>query len=138
MAYDQRMQGNTANAALTQRPPTMSGAVTNTNPGSFASGPMGAFAPPGGNLPGSVAPGGYPPPNMSPQMMGQGMPDPSLGANPALMQLAENIQNQQPYTPGSPTAGTPVLGGSAIGQMGARGAFSGPGAGSARASGGRR
>ena len=155
MAYDQRMQ-NTANHALTKWPPLTSGAVT--NPGSVASGPMGAFAPPGGNPQGSVAPGGYPPPGMNAQMMGQGvpgmpgmpnpsmgmgpgmpgMPNPSMGANPALMQLAENIQNQQPHVPGSPTAGQPALGGNAIGQgMGARGAFSAP-TGSARASGGRR
>ena len=134
MAYDQRY--NSGNHALNNRPPVSSGAVMNPGSGFAQPGSMGAFAPPGNGPQGSVAPGGFSAPDMSmPGGMGQASP----AINPALLQLAENMQNQQPYAPGSPTAGMPSLGGNAVGQgMGARGAFSGPGAGSARAAGGRR
>lgn len=132
MAYDQRY--NTANPSLNNRQPMMSGAVM--NPGSGLAPPgQGAFAPPGNGPQGSVASAGYP--SLSGSLSGS----PQMPAiNPALLQLAENMQNQQPYTPGSPTAGLPSLGGgNAVGMgMGARGAFAGPGAGSARSTGGRR
>lgn len=137
MSYDQRF--NTGNPALNNRQPMMSGAVM--NPGSGLAPPgQGAFAAPGSGPQGSVASAGYPSPQMPQGAMGQGAMWQMPAINPALLQLAENMQNQQPYAPGSPTAGLPSLGGgNAVGMgMGARGAFAGPGAGSVRSSGGRR
>lgn len=134
MSYDQRF--NTGNPALNNRQPMMSGAVMNPGSG-FAQPGQGAFAAPGNGPQGSVASAGYPSPQMA---MGQGAMGQMPAVNPALVQMAQNIEGQQPYMPGSPTAGLPSLGGgNAVGMgMGARGAFAGPGAGSARSAGGRR
>ena len=111
MGYDQRF--NSVNPLLTNRPPLTSAAVHDPSLGPSTAPPgPGAFAPLGGNPPGPVvAPGGY-------------VPQPPV--NPMLMGLVQNIQGQQPYMPGSPTAGTPLLGGLPAPGMqgGARGAFS--------------
>ncbi len=126
MGYDQRL--NSGNPAVTLRPPISSGAVTNPGFGVAQPG-LGAFASAGGRLQESVAPGGYPSSqgSFAANAMPLGGQDagsmPNSAANPAMQQMAANIQQQQPYTPGSPTQGMASLGTGGVG--GSMGAFAG-------------